>query len=130
MGPWPLCELVQPADIQRAVEDVAVWGYPRPIEPSETACGAWFRMGQGVVFWYERIEEVQTCAFVHLAVAPRVRSRWPVRRWDTAAQIMAELMGFDRLVFFPCNEDLQTPQYALRLGWRAQGDCYVRDLGG
>ena len=131
MGPWPVRELVELEESKRAAEDVETWGFPRTIEHSEIAGGYWFRMGQGVVWWYEPADErAPQYAQIHLAVAPRVRHHWPIRRWLTIAEAVAEMMGAESLLFAPVQKEDQIVQYALRLGWRPMGSAFVRDLGG
>lgn len=129
LAPWPTREIVDPAEIQRAVEDLAAWGFPRAIEPYEAEFGSWFRMGRGLIFWIEPpIEQAPGAAIIHLAVAPRYRSCWPVRRWDMAAQIIAELMGATHLL--AQIDSGRVRDYALRLGWQADGPRLFRTLGG
>jgi len=131
LGPWLLRELVDAAEVVEAAEDVTAWGFPRTIEPDEFIYGAWFRMGRGVVFWFEAPHpQAPAAAIVHLAVAPRYRSRWPVKRWAVAVEIVAELMGATHLLAaFP--EDCPQRDYALRLGWqKSDGPRLVRWLGG
>lgn len=50
---WPIRELIEPAEVVEASEDVAAWGFARPVESDEIAYGTWFRMGKTVVFWFE-----------------------------------------------------------------------------
>lgn len=131
LGPWTLRELTEPIEIVEAAEDVATWGFPRSIEADEVVHGTWFRMGKGVVFWFEAPHPQATdAALLHLAVAPRYRSRWPVNRWAVAVEIVAELMGASRLLAaFP--EDCPERDYAIRLGWqKSDGPRLVRWLGG
>lgn len=127
---WPIRELVTEAEIAEGARDAASWGYPRAIEPSDLAC-VWFRMGRAVVWWYEPPHPVAPHAgIIHLCVNPEVRGRWPVRRWSVAAEVIAELMGFTLLVFWPMGERDKILEYALRLGWRQEGERLVRPLGG
>ena len=129
MGLWPIRELIEPAEVLEASEDVAAWGFARPVESDEIAYGTWFRMGKTVVFWFEApYPQAPGAAFLHVCAAPRVRSRWPVRRWALAVEVIAELMGADYLISAPC--DSATRDYALRLGWQEDGPRLVRMLGG
>jgi hypothetical protein len=124
-------ELVDPVEVVEAAEDVATWGFLRPIEEDEVVYGSWFRMGKPVVFWFEAPHpQAPDAALLHLAVAPRYRSVWPVRRWATAVEVIAELMGASRLLAaFP--EDCPQRDYAIRLGWqKSDGPRLVRWLGG
>lgn len=132
MGPWSFRELIEPADILEAAEDVAVWGFPRPIDESELIHGSWFRMGKGVIWWYEApTHGEQTSAFMHFATAPRFAKRWPIRRWFGAVQVVAELMGAERLIFSPTEGDDRIADYALRLGWETDAlGRFVFPLGG
>lgn len=130
LGLWPLRELVASADVVQAAEDAATWGFSRPIEPDEIIHGAWFRMGEGVVFWFEAPHEADpTAAILHLVVEPSARLHWPVRRWDAAVDVIAELMGSTHLLAAPICD--KTRAYMLRLGWQASdGPRLVRWLGG
>ena len=129
LGPWPIRELTEPDDIREAAEDAQTWGFLRPIEPHEITLGSWFRMGRGVVWWYEPpLEEVPGAAFLHMAVAPRVRGHWPIRRWHIAAQVIAELMGASYLL--AQVESPQVKAYLVRLGWREDGPRVYLVLGG
>ena len=130
-GDWLTRELTEPAEVIEAVEDVIAWGFPRDIEQYEIGLGSWFRMGRAVVWWYEPPHPVAPHAgIIHLCVNPEVRGRWPVRRWSVAAEVIAELMGFTLLVFWPMGERDKILEYALRLGWRQEGERLVRHLGG
>ena len=130
-GEWRLLQLEDRPEIVRAAEDVATWGFPRPVVPVEVDLCSWFRMGRGLVFWFEPPCDLEPGdARMHLAVAPRLHSAWPVRRWDYACQIVAELLGANRIIFTPCPGDVRTGEYAVRLGWVREGQSYVRALGG
>jgi hypothetical protein len=130
-GEWRLIQIETRPEIERAADDVTAWGYPRPVIPREIELCQWFRMGKGLVFWFEPPCELEPGdARVHLAVAHRYRSAWPVRRWDYASQIVAELLGAQRMLFTPCPGDVRTGEYAVRLGWQRAGQSYVRNLGG
>ena len=99
--------------------------------PLELAACTWFRMGKSVVWWYEPPHPLDpAAALMHLCVAPRVRGQWPVRRWHMAAQIVAELMGAERLVFAPVDGDAEMRQYAVRCGWIPDGPRMEFRLGG
>lgn len=121
MGPWPVREVTEFPDILKAAEDVLTWGFPRPIYQHELEAGAWFRMGKGVVWWYEPPQECTEPGdlWIHFAVAQRVRHVWPIRRWMTATQIIAELVGGERLVFSPTKGCPEISEYAIRAGWKA-----------
>ncbi len=126
---WRIRELVELDAILDAADAVCSWGFPRAISQPEIASGLWFRMGHGVVFWFEAFQsDAPDSAFIHLCVDPNARSRWPVRRWHIAAQVIAELMGARWLVASPCSGAIL--DYALRLGWRAVGEFIAYPLGG
>lgn len=132
MGPWMVRELEEWPDVLDAASEARLWGFPRPIDLTELEGGVWFRMGRGVVWWYEPPNpRTPGYAWLHLAVAPRLRGRWPVRRWQSAAEVCAELMGASALVFVPVAGDDEIVRYALRAGWtRQESGHFVLNLGG
>lgn len=114
-----------------AAQDVMIWGFPRPVTEGEIELGFWFRMGKTVVWWYEAPNPSRPlAALIHLAVAPRVRSRWPVRRWLVAAEVVAEMMGAEELVFAPEHKTSEIVRYAVKLGWKPEGPRFAKPLGG
>lgn len=129
---WRIVELTEVDAIARAAEDVAIWGYQRPIAEYEIQHGSWFRFGVGVVLWFEPPDpRVPTWAFVHVAVAPRLRpGHWPVRKVLRSMDLIGELIGADRLVFGAQVGADEVADYVLRLGWRQEGPIFVRLLGG
>ena len=131
MGPWGARQLETAAKVAEAIEDVQAWGFPRPIDDSELR-GAWFRMGRGVVWWYEEWRaDMPDAGWVHLAVAPRLHGgAWPVRRWTVAVEIVGEIIGASVLLFAPLPNQGQVVEYLRRLNWKPQGDFMVKPLGG
>lgn len=128
---WSVRELDEMVEVRRAAEDVRAWGFPRPVEEQEIEFGFWFRMGRTVVWWYEPPHPVRPmAALIHLAVAPRVRGLWPVRKWVYAARICAELMGANELLFAVDEKDGQIVQYARRVGFVEDGPRWRLPLGG
>lgn len=118
MREWRCRELEHHDDIVRAVEDIATWRYPRPLTEWEITRGIWCRMGSTVVWWYQPPPDGTVNSLgLHLAVAPRVRGVWPVRRWWVAAQLFAEMVGCDMLVVAPMDGDCHVTDYVSRLGW-------------
>lgn len=99
-----------------AARDAVDWGYPRPIEFDEVFKGAWYRLGEGVVFWYVAAAE-EPGLWLHLCVDPEYRLRWPARRWLKEMEAIAIELGADRLRCSPMEEDIAVPNYLTRLGW-------------
>ena len=128
-GPWPLREITTLDDIIQAARDATAWGFDRHIAPDELDLGTWFRMGQGVVFWFEApYPEAPGAAFVHGAVDPECRGWWPADRWNIAIQVIAELMGSTYIVAAPITSESR--DYGLALGWVEDGPRIVLPLGG
>lgn len=132
---WRCRELESTEDRTRAAEDALTWGFPRPVESVEIECGFWFRMGKGVVWWFQRPELIEDpgtflkdqfgydghamiVAGLHLATAPRVRGQWPVRTWWSITMALAEIVDVDALFIATMPEDCKTPDYLSRLGLR------------
>lgn len=118
-------------EVELAAALVEAWGYPRKVEPYELEAGDWFRLGSLVVWWYEPEDaRLPGCRFLHLAVAPAARRRWPVRSWHELAQALAVMLGAARLVVADFEESGHVAAYLRRLGWTAEGPFMVRPLGG
>ncbi len=104
------------AEIARAVSDAEAWGFPRSVQPREVAEADWFRLGPSVVFWFEHYAEVPIY-FVHIAVEPEARKRWPVRPWLRFIEQYARDAGADALGFVRCEGSEQSDDYLRRLNW-------------
>ena len=100
-----------------AVADVALWGFPRFTTRTERDQGLWYRLGDSVVFWFEAYPSCST-HFVHLAVAPEARKRWPVRRWLREIDRLALENGAQAIGFVPAPGCEEAEGYLRRLGWQ------------
>lgn len=131
MGPWGTRLLDLESDMLEAVADVGAWGFPRPIDDSELE-GVWYRMGKGVVWWYEKSHDwMPGAAWCHLAVAPRLHGgAWPVRRWTYAVELEAEILGAEALIFAPLPNQGQILKYLTQLHWKPWGQFWLKALGG
>jgi hypothetical protein len=113
-----------------AALDARVWGYPRSITFDEIEYGAWYGWGDVLVFWLHRGGgKPEDDVYVHLAVDPEVRKRWPVRRVGIVIEALAELHGGHRLRFMPGDGFDEMAGYLKRIGWREVDGDLVSELG-
>lgn len=116
MGECAIREIRDRAEIEAAALDAARWGFPREILGYELSSAHWFRLGDGVVFWIEAFDGVDT-VWPHLAVSPAARRRWPVRAWLRSVESIARSFGANALGFVDGAEYAEAAEYLRRLGW-------------
>jgi hypothetical protein len=124
-------ELSDEASILEAANNVAEWGYPRPVEQEEIEQADWFRYGDDVVFWFQHFENCLTW-FVHLAVSPDGRKRaglyMGARRWLRFIYAYAKDQGAKELGFARCAGAEATESHLRRLGWADTDYGLAREL--
>ncbi len=118
------------AEMFEAVEDAERWGFPRDITITEIASSEFYWLRPGVVFWLERHWKLPEARWLHLAVDPVYRKRWPVRDWLSGVRCLAELDGAEELRFAPLGQSEAPWEYLRRLGWQRDGMHLVKRLGG
>ncbi len=124
-------ELSDKSSILEAANDVAEWGYPRPVQQVEIDQADWFRYGEDVVFWFEHLATVTTW-FVHLAISPEGRKRaglyMGARRWLRFVYAYAKDQGAKELGFARCAGAEATESHLRRLGWADTDYGLAREL--
>lgn len=130
-GAWYLAQMLEIDERVSAALDARLWGFPREVSEVEINYGAWFRMGQEVIHWFELPHPDRPHDLpLHLVVDPKVRHKWPVRRWHYLMQGCAELIGARRVRGVPFDEDWEMLSYCLRMGWTQESDGFILELGG
>lgn len=119
-------EITTDAELEKIPPDLASWGYYRELVEHELGYSHWVRYGQDVIFWFTRIALSQHATF-HICTQPEVRSRIS-RRVVTGSEVIAELLGFERL--FDLDPGPVVGDYLLRLGWCRYDLGYTKLLGG
>lgn len=130
MGERLFRELASFEDRQGAASEAVAWGFPREISHDEIQDSYWFRLGDDVIFWFESVESLPGL-WIHLAVSPPSRYRWPAVRWLFLSEQIARELGHDRLHYNPFGDerDGKIPNYLARLGWVPNGYGMTRMLG-
>lgn len=129
-GERAICELESIEQKRIAASDAQAWGFPREILPPEISDSYWFRLGTGVVFWYERVPHTPDL-WIHLAIAPHLRSRWPVRTWVRESESIARKKGANCLRYLPFGDERDFPVvgYLTRIGWLVDEFGLFKSLG-
>ena len=129
MGESAFREMTTDGDVADAAADAVRWGFPRSIPIHEREMSFWFRYGPRVVFWYQPAPGTSDL-WIHLAVHPQYRKAWGQRRWVIVAEALAEILGAERLRFFPVEDQTEeVPGYLTRLGWEQEAYGLSRALG-
>lgn len=102
---------------EQAARVVRDWGYFRPIDDAEVVHSKWFGFGGHVVWWLNRNawHEGGEVA-LHICSDPRFRNKIFARKLLYGIEIVAELMGADRLLTW-LEPDALVAGYLGRLGW-------------
>lgn len=120
---------LQDDDIIRAAALVELWGYPREIHALEIEYGTWVEYGRECVLWYTPIPDSDDLA-AHICIAPAARGNLSGRRLAAGIEIIAQLLGAQRVWSYRCpGEDPKMVEYLLRLGFVADNGGLVRHLG-
>lgn len=112
-------------ELEKIPPDLASWGYYRELVEHELGYSHWVRYGQDLIFWLTRIKLSQHATF-HICSRPEVRSRIS-RRVITGSEVIAELLGFERL--FALKPSTIVGGYLLRLGWCRYDLGFTKLLG-
>ncbi len=91
---------------------VVDWGYERVFEPMEVVESWWLRYGPAIAWLCPYDEDLQ----LHVCVDPEYRSGY-ARFFLTGIVVVAQLLGYERLVWFGVPDDLVS-SYLRRMGWR------------
>lgn len=116
MAELPFRPLSSVEEVADASADASAWGFPRPIHPIERDMGRWFRIAHQGVFWFEHYAGCDV-HFVHLAIAPEHRRRWPVRAWLRFIARHVRDSGGKAIGFVAGSGFSEAASYLRRLGW-------------
>ena len=118
----------------RVVED---WDYPRVVGTDEVVHSRWFSFGESVVWWLNRnVHHTDRELALHICSDPNSRGRVYARKLLYAIDVVAELMGAERLVTW-LEPGAPVAYYLARMGWQVLPDrvadglvAWGRELGG
>jgi len=102
------------------------WGYPRFLAVDEILKAAWFWYGYDALVWYTGSEVAEL--HLHACARPDARGRLAGKREMLGVEVIAELLGAERLVVD--GEDPKLHRLLRAHGWQKTETGSVVHLGG